>query len=192
MTPFEYLSTLTAVVIGLTIVHILEGFSRIISDPERHRIYWVHALWGVWLLIFSVFFWWFEFALVKIEVWNFAHFSLVLLYAATLYYMAVVLFPRDHNFDGDYKKHFYRRRGWLMAGFILSNIVDIPDTLSKGHEHTSYLGIEYILVIVYHIIIGLIGWRWANNKLHGIIIVSILIWQISLILRLYGTLSVSG
>lgn len=189
MDAFEYLSALTAVIVGLTIVHTMEGLGRIISDPSRYRLYWIHFLWAVWLLFYCAFFWWFEFALVKIEVWTFGHFTQVLMYASTLYYIAVVLFPRSAHFDGDFKTHYYNRRGWLMAGFFAANVIDIFDTLAKGQVHFDQLGLEYKLIIGFHLVIALLAWRFRQPWLHGAAIVLILGWQVRITLSLFGTLA---
>lgn len=189
MEAFEYLAALMAVIVGLTIVHTLEGIGRIISDPGRYRVYWIHLLWAIWLLFYCAFFWWFEFALSEVEVWTFGHFTLVLLYAATLYYIAVVLFPRSGHFDGDFRTYYYNRRGWLMAGFIAANLIDIFDTLAKGHSHFSQLGLEYQLNVSTSVLIALAAWRFRKVWLHAVVILITLGWQVRLTWNLFGTLA---
>lgn len=189
MDAFEYLAALMAVIVGLTIVHVLEGFGRIISDPTRYRVYWIHFLWAVWLLFYCVFFWWFEFGLSALEVWTFGHFTQVLLYAAILYYIAVVLFPRGANFDGDFRAYYYNRRGWLMAGFIMANVIDVFDTLMKGDVHFSQLGLEYPINIVTSILIAAAAWRFRAVWLHAAVILITIGWQVRLTWNLFGTLA---
>lgn len=189
MDAFEYLAALMAVIVGLTIVHVLEGIGRILSDPGRYRLYWIHLLWAIWVLIYCVFYWWFEFALSRMEVWSFGHFAQVLLYAAVLYFIAVILFPRSAHFNGDFREHYFQRRGWLMAGFITANIIDVFDTLAKGTEHFAMLGLEYQLNIALHVVAGLAAWRWRSPWLHGTVIIAVIGWQLRLIYRLFGTLA---
>jgi hypothetical protein len=188
MQTFDYLSVLLSVVVGLGMTNLLEGIGRLISQPERYRFYWVHGVWGLFVFQYLILFWWFQYNLSKIVVWRFDHFSLVICYAAVLYGLTVLLFPRSEAFDGDYRRYYYERRAWFMGLLVLVNVIDVLDTLAKGVEHFSDLGPNYVANTVSVTVLALLCARSARVWLHGCTAVLALAWQTQIIFVFYGTL----
>ena len=143
MTFFEYLAVLLSIVIGLGLTHILRGATRLIQHPGRYKLYWVHLVWAFNSFVGLIFFWWWEFSLVRMEQWTFALYLFVVFYAVLYYVMCALLFPSDlEGYDG-FQDYFMSCRRWFFGVLALAYLADIADTLLKGRAHLEGLGWEY-------------------------------------------------
>jgi len=189
MTTFSYLMVLVSVVVGLGLAHILEGIARLVSQPETHRFYWIHGVWTVFVFQYLILFWWFEFQLAGVETWQFEHFTLIILYSVMLYGLVVLLYPRTADFDGDYRSFYYQRCAWFMGALVVTNVIDVFDTLAKGQGHFEELGWNYLINSIVVTALALACMRWKAPWLHGATAVIALGWQIQITLSYYGTIS---
>lgn len=110
MSPFEYVSVLTSIVVGLALAHLLKGVASIVQHPGRRRAYWVHLVWVAFMFFQAIFFWWWEFALEPLEVWTFKLYLFVLFYAFVIYLLCALLFPSDLEDYSGYEDYFISRR----------------------------------------------------------------------------------
>jgi hypothetical protein len=55
---FEYLGVLIAVILGLSLTHLLRGLSRLIHMRRTVKPYWVQIVWTVNILIYVLAVWW--------------------------------------------------------------------------------------------------------------------------------------
>jgi len=183
MEMFEYVAVLTSIIIGLGIAQLLQGVTRLIQHPEQGKVYWVHLCWVIYMFLLAVFWWWWEFRLSAIETWTFALYMFVILYAVLVYLLCALLFPISFSgFDG-FKGYFYSKRAWLFGLLMLTNLVDLGDTLLKGMEYFLSLGPEYISVTILKIGLAGIAMFSKNEKFHAVIAVSFLLYQVSWALR---------
>lgn len=58
MSVFEYPGILVSVIMGLGITHMLAGVSKMIHHRETMKIYWVHIVWTLNLLLVIIAIWW--------------------------------------------------------------------------------------------------------------------------------------
>ena len=141
MDQFAYLSVLISIITGLGITHLLTGLGRFMGGPERPRVYWVHVVWTVNIVLYQAFFWWFTFKWADLETWTFGLFLFVLAYAVLLYLLAVILYPVGVPAGFDFHAHFYRRRRWFFHVLAFLAVVDVVDTALKGPENMSGVGL---------------------------------------------------
>jgi hypothetical protein len=187
MTTFEYISVLLSIIVGLGVTHLLGGVGRIINEPKRYTIYWVHLVWVVWLFLMMIFFWWFQFQLVGIQVWSFGHYLVIMLYAVMLYMFSVVLMPRYRIEEGDFRRYYMERRKWL-AGFIGAwFVIDLADTLMKGYDHFHGLLPSYFIVwgLILAVAVAIAVSR--RQIVHALGAVALLLWQAFWIFLYFGT-----
>lgn len=148
MDQFEYLSVLISIITGLGITHLLTGLGRFLGGPDSPRVFWVHVVWTVNLILYQAFFWWFTFKWADQGTWTFALFLFVLTYAILLYLLAVILYPVELLPGFDFRDHFYRRRKWFFSLLTFVFVVDAVDSLLKGPENIAAggtLGSVYII-----------------------------------------------
>jgi hypothetical protein len=167
MSTFEYVSVLSSVVVGLAVVHLLQGLGNLIQHPGRNKIYWVHLVWVFFVFFAAIFWWWFEFALASVEIWDLKLYLFVLAYAVVIYLMSALLFPGDLEGYAGFEDYFYRRRGWIFGCIAMYFLVDFADTWLKGPEYVAALGLQYPIGITVQIVLCGTGIYTRNRWFHG-------------------------
>ena len=74
MAPFDYLSVLISIVLGLSITQVLGGFASMARARERLTFYWPHIVQMLGLFLINVQVWWALFSLRFLHHWTFAGF----------------------------------------------------------------------------------------------------------------------
>lgn len=127
MKPFDYVSVIISVVIGLGLSHLLTGLVELVKARRRVRFYWVHLLWVGLAFMGHIFLWWSLWNLRGLQVWNFFSFLLLLLQPVLLFVMAAFLIPKSGPDDHvDLREYFYENHAAVFgsgAAFILLMLV---------------------------------------------------------------------
>jgi hypothetical protein len=188
MGPFEYISVLTSIIVGLGMAHLLKGIARIVQSPGKRKAYWVHLVWVAFMFFQAVFFWWWEYGLESLEEWTITTYLFVLLFAVLIYLTCALLFPDDFEGYGSYEEYFYSRRRWFFGLMIAFFLVDFIDTLIKGAEYFASLGVEYPVTQGVQITGCAIAFATTNRRYHAGFAVAILAYQLLWAMRNYGTI----
>src|ERR1700742_4288899 len=93
MDEFSYLSVLLAVILGLAITQILQGFRGLAHSREHVVMFWPSLVWAVLVALIAVQSWWASFGMRHITGWTFLGFSVVLLENACIYMVAALVLP---------------------------------------------------------------------------------------------------
>ncbi len=109
MSPFEFVSVIISVVIGLGLAHLLTGLVGLVQRWRRVRLYWLHLLWLGLLFVSQVYLWWSLWTLHDLRGWSFYSFLLFLLLPVTLYVAGALLIP-DAEAEGvvDLRTHYFQ------------------------------------------------------------------------------------
>jgi hypothetical protein len=166
MALFEYLGVLISVVMGLGITHLLIGTSKLVQARDSVRVYWVHTLWTVNILIYILAIWWGLFWWSGLEEWTFYHFLFVTLYAVALFLLAAMLYPWDFPRDFDFKAYFYKNRSWFFGIQFVAWCIDIPETLLKGESGLRDLPQLYLLFVGTMLALSLAGAITSSRRFH--------------------------
>lgn len=127
MTPFEHLTVLVSIVIGMGITHLLTTVHELVQVRTRVRFYWLPVLWFVLLFISLVEWWWAIFALRTTVKWNFFYFLFLLMSPVTLYLAAAFVLPDDSERGAeviDLRHYYYENSGWLFTMLAISPALD--------------------------------------------------------------------
>lgn len=174
MLPFEYVSVIISVVIGLGVSQLLTGVVELVKSRERVRFYWLYLLWVVLTFMGHIFLWWMLWSLRGLKVWNFFSFLLLLSEPMLLYAIAAFMIPKlSPDAHVDLREYFYdnsRSIFGLDAAFTLVLIVQ-NGLLSGGIFLTlpNYL-LAFALAVLcvsavtknprYHAVVGLFFTLW--------------------------------
>ena len=189
METFEYVAVLTSIIIGLGMAQLLMGVTRLIQHPDQAKPYWVHLCWVFYMFLFSVFWWWWEFRLGAIELWTFGIYLFVILYAFLVFLLCALLFPSNlSGYDG-FKDYFYAKRAWFFGVLILSQLVDIADSVLKGMDYYNSLGSHYTLTQIAIVIFCVTAIFTKNEKFHALLVVVLIAYMISSGFAFYDTVS---
>ncbi|MEP6620237.1 MAG: hypothetical protein ABJE47_13020 [bacterium] len=127
MTPFEHLTVLVSIVIGLGIGHLLTTVHELVQVRSRVRFYWLPIVWFVLIFIGLVEWWWSIFALRTTVQWNFFYFLFLLMSPVTMYLAAAFVLPDDSERGHDVidlRAYYYENSAWLFGVFAVSPILD--------------------------------------------------------------------
>lgn len=163
---FYHVRIVMGVVTGLSVTRLLGGLSRFIQQPEHNAVHLPHLVWTLFLLLYIVHFWWFEFALQAVPRWQFQTYLFHLGYAALIFFIAALLFPDKMVECEDFADYFQSRRRWFYGLLALLFLVDMADTLLKGREHFLSFGLQYPVRQTVLISLALIAMVVKDRRYH--------------------------
>jgi hypothetical protein len=141
MTPFEYVTVLISIILGLGITQIVTGIADVIHQWNRIKIYWPHALWIVLVFVMDIHEWWYTYELKKHEQWHLVSFLFLILYPILLFVLARILFPFGAmDTDLDFKVFYFSnyRKFFLMVSLLVVLAI-LQDVLLEGYSVISQL-----------------------------------------------------
>ena len=77
---FVHVRIIIGMVLGISISRLIVGVSEFIQHPKAKRIYPIHLGWVLYLFLTIIHFWWYEFSLVKVQVWSFQLYFFLILF----------------------------------------------------------------------------------------------------------------
>lgn len=185
---YLHVRVLLGMIVGLGLTHLLRHFARIVEQPKRHRIYWVHMVWALSMFIYMLHFWWWEFRLAGVTEWTFNLYLFVVIYALLLYLLCALVFPESLDRDDSYRDYFYRRRGWFFGVLIAVYAVDYLDTWIKGADYLHSFGIEFPIRNACYVIAGLVAMKTDRAWYHALFAICGLVFQLYWIGRQFEVL----
>src|SRR5690348_3274534 len=127
MTPFDYLSVLLSIVLGLSITQLLAGFAGMMRGRARIAFYWPLPLQMLSLFLINVQSWWAMFGMRHMRGWTFFGFFVVLMQVVFTYLMSATITPDPVGEEGrlDQREFFFREKNWFFIvslGALLSSL----------------------------------------------------------------------
>jgi hypothetical protein len=184
MDPFTHIKSVLAIVLGLSLAHLLQASLNLVLHPGKKKAYWVHLLWVLYVFLMILHFWWWEYNLTGIKVWSFAEYLFVTLYIINFYAIAFVIFPQQiTDYNDSYLQYFYSKKNWFFSFLGFSFLLDIIDTLIKGKQYFFHSGAEYDLHIMISIILCLLAIKINNKTFHAVLVIFFILYEIVYIAR---------
>lgn len=124
---FSHLSTLIALIFGLTLTNLFDKVVGIIENYNQIRIYSLSIVWSILLFIGIVQWWWGFFSYSKLEEFNFFFFLFTLLTPLTYYFASNFIIPRVKG-SGivELKTYYYNNAKYF---FTFAAIIYLQDAL---------------------------------------------------------------
>ena len=137
MSPFEYAMVLISIIVGLGITHILSGLGAAVHRLRGHgppiHLEIAYLAWVGFIFSQLLFFWWWEFKWSElVSEFGVGLFLFLVLYAVSLFSLAVILVPHQLSVVDDSWEYFLSIRGWFYGGLLVMNAIDLADTFMKG------------------------------------------------------------
>ncbi|WP_230406293.1 hypothetical protein [Alcaligenes ammonioxydans] len=186
---FVHVRIIIGMVLGISISRLIVGVSEFIQHPKAKRIYPIHMGWVLYLFLTIIHFWWYEFSLVKVQVWSFPLYFFLILYTCVFAIMASLLFPSSLQEYRGFEDYFQTRRRSFYGIFVLIQIMDLIDTAIKGEAYFLSLGLEYPLQQTVFIVMGLIAMVVPSQRYQAALVVWTLLYKGLWIFRLYDILN---
>ena len=169
---FDYFGILVSIILGLALTHLLRGIAKQIVMRRTVRIYWVHLLWTVNIVVVVLSLWWGMYWWKGLQDWPATWFFFLSLYAISDFLCAFMLYPQDFDDRTDFVEHFYANRKWFFGILIASFLFDIPETFAKQWWHLRAVPAQYPYLIGALLGIAAIGFISANRKVHAVLSVT--------------------
>ncbi len=118
ISPFEYVSILVSIILGLGITQILSAFSDLLYNYKKVRFYWPHTFWIVFILFLHIQDWFITYQLKDKPVWNLPELFFILLYPISLFCVAKMLLPTNEREERNNMKLFYKSQYPLLFNIV--------------------------------------------------------------------------
>lgn len=186
---FPHVRIVMGMIVGLAITRLLMTVAGLIQHPQRARVSAIHLLWVGSILVELVLFWWWQFALFRLETWTFGIILFLILYAVTLFLIAALLSPDNiAEYDG-YEDFFLKRRSWFFGLFAATFVLDTVDTLIKGEAYWNRFGLEYFIQVPLGLVLCAIAIRSTIRRVHLAAVLLHIAYQAYWISRFFYTVS---
>lgn len=130
ISPFEYVTILVSIILGLGITKILSSLAELLYDFKKVRFFWVHSIWVILILYIHVQEWFILYELKGYPSWELPVFLFILLYPITLFLAASMLFPViDKNEHVDLKIFFCSNYKPLYFLFLICIVLSLAFNL---------------------------------------------------------------
>jgi hypothetical protein len=172
MTPFEYITVLISIILGLGITQVVTGIADIIHQWEKMKLYWPHVLWILLVFAMHIHEWWHTYDLRDHESWYLTSFLFLILYPIMLFVLARILFPFGSlEAKTDFKVfYFHNYRKFFLMVAILVTLAILQDLLLESYSWKDEI-VKCIILIVLTI---LAGKKIMNEMIHQAVVVILL------------------
>ena len=123
MDGFDYTFSLFAIILGLSIAKVLEGFAKALRHRRVVHLGWLTPLLAIFVMLDLTFFWDWTWT-ARADIQPRAGVLVIGLFVASLYYLAAsVIFPADVREHQDFDAHYFQHRRQVLGAIVLCNLV---------------------------------------------------------------------
>jgi hypothetical protein len=182
MTPFEYVSVLISIVLGLGITQIVSGLADIIHQWSRVKLYWPHLMWIVFVFFLHIQEWWVLYDLRTLSEWKLPTFLFIILYPINLFILARILFPSaGADSATDFKEFYFENfRKFFVWAVILIALSMADNLLLNGYSWVDQPVHIFLLIALPYFIYKNFRQEWLH-KLVVILLTALLIASLLLV-----------
>jgi len=146
------------------------------AKTDEIKIYWVHLLWVVNVLLWLLLNWWILYRWRTFDRWSFFLFIFVLLSPIIAFLLSVLLLPDPVESGMNLKDYFYNNTRWFFCLAALLPVLDVIDTRLKGWEHFIAQGPIYIVTIILIFCLCVVGSRTKRESYHAVFALFFLVY----------------
>ncbi len=132
MSPFEYLSVLISVIVGLGLSHLLTSAARLIQRRRQVHVYAPTLLWMATLFIVQIQIWWVAYDERTELQWTFFSFLGSLVIPVIGYLLCYVLVPDLEGEVVDLRASYHQNRAWFFGLVVVALLVSFGKDLPSG------------------------------------------------------------
>jgi heme/copper-type cytochrome/quinol oxidase subunit 4 len=159
VTPFEYLSVLISVIVGLGLSHLLTGVARMIQLRRRVRPHLTTLLWVTTLFLAQVEVWWVFYDTRRGEQWNFFLFLVNLIIPVLVFLLCYLIVPDLDAETLDLRESFFANRVWFFGIISGAWAFTFIQDLARG-------GLHLDVFRAFFLALSLVGMLVRNERYH--------------------------
>ena len=164
---------------GLAVTYLLVGVSEIIHMRHTVRIYWVHIVWTVNVLVYVLAVWWGMFWWNRLQTWSIEEFLFITIYSIVIFMLAAMLYPREVPEGLDFEAYFFTNKRWFFGIYLTATLLDVVETVSKGVIGLRPVPTEYVIYIPVVLAICATALITKRRRLHEVLCVAWLVCSLS-------------
>jgi hypothetical protein len=149
MSPFEYITVLISIILGMGLTQLVSGFAAIIIRWEKIKVYWPHLVLILLVFVIQIQEWWATYELHRYPYWRLVTILFIVLYPIDLYLLARILFPiRWSGKEIDLKLFYFNnfRKIYLLIMFLPIHSI-IENIFLSGYQLKDQV-IQIILFLI--------------------------------------------
>ena len=125
MEGFNFVFSLFALLLGLSLAEVLSGFAKALRHRRVVHLGWLTPLLAIFVMLDLAFFWdWTWTVRGVIDAAPKAGVLVIGLTVASLYYLAAsIIFPADVREHQDFDAHYFQHRRQVLGAIVLCNLV---------------------------------------------------------------------
>jgi hypothetical protein len=189
LSPFEYVTVLISIILGLGITQIVTGLADIIHQWKQIKLYWPHTFWMLIIFFLHIQEWWNIYDLRLYDVWRLPTFLFISLYPINLFILSRLLFPIHSHEEVvlDYKAFFMTNYRKFFFGVIISALLSgLENYFISSHGLEGIILQAAIILVLSVVALKKIQAEWVHKLIVTVwilaIIASIIInWDVWLI-----------
>lgn len=174
--PFEYVSILISIILGLGMTQLLASFSNLLYNFRKIKFYWPHTLWIIFILFLHIQDWFITYQVKNKWEWNLPELFFVLLYPITLFMVSKMLLPNNESEEKQNMKLFYKSQHPIIF-FIVSICVLLSILFNLYFINESFLD-QIPLAILFFIVLFLSLRKTHNEIVHNILAITLVAFSI--------------
>jgi hypothetical protein len=117
--PFEYVSILVSIILGLGITQLLSSFTDLLYNHRTVRFYWPQLAWVAFVLFLHVQDWIITYQLKDRSTWGMLDLFFVLAYPVALFCVAKMLLPTNTHEEGRDMRAFFHSQFRMVSILML-------------------------------------------------------------------------
>jgi hypothetical protein len=182
MSPFEYVSVLISIILGLGITLVLTGIAEIIRRWKSIKHFGPYYIWIALAFILHLQEWWAMYEFKSVMSWTLPSFLFVASYPILLFVLANLLFPTKWSKKGiDFKAFYFDNYNKFFTCLILLAGLSILQNVLLSNYSVQDQLVQISILIIFSI---MLIWQTKNVIVH-LILASIML--ITLLLSLILT-----
>lgn len=130
MTPFEYITVLISIILGMGITQLVTGIADVVHQWNKTKLYWPHLIWVGFVFFLHIQDWWETYALQTHASWRLSTFLFVVLYPINLFILARLLFPIANSNTVDFKQFYFSNYRRFFLWVIILSLLAIANNLA--------------------------------------------------------------
>ncbi|MCI0751359.1 MAG: hypothetical protein L0Y35_05940 [Flammeovirgaceae bacterium] len=126
MSPFEYISVLISIILGLGITILLTGFAELIRRWSKVVLFIPYLIWILLVFILHLQEWWETYSLRDRESWSLLLFLFVISYPIILFILANLFYPHQWPEDKiDLKEYYFENCRKFFALVLTLSLISL-------------------------------------------------------------------
>jgi hypothetical protein len=84
MDLYQHVRVVLSILVGFSLTRLLNVAPQL-AQHERKRVYWIHLVWALFMFLYVIAFWWWEFQLTTVSRWTFPLYVFVTVYGVLVH-----------------------------------------------------------------------------------------------------------